>query len=55
MDKAYETRRLFLKNKCKTFTLMKQLRDLDANGLGEREVLNKIYDYLISKYHLGSD
>ena len=55
MDKAYETRRLFLKDKCKTFTLTKQLRDLDANGLGEREVLNKIYDYLISKYHLGSD
>lgn len=55
MDKAYETRRLFLKDKCKTFTLTKQLRDLDANGLGEREVLNKIYDYLISKYHLGND
>ena len=55
VDKAYETRRLFLKDKCKTFTLTKQLRDLDANGLGEREVLNKIYDHLISKYHLGSD
>lgn len=55
IDKAYETRRLFLKDKCKTFTLTKQLRDLDANGLGEREVLNKIYDYLIFKYHLGSD
>ena len=55
IDRAYETRRLFLKDKCKTFTLTKQLRDLDANGLGEREVLNKIYDYLISKYHLGSD
>lgn len=55
MDKAYETRRLFLKDKCKTFTLTKQLRDLGANGLGEREVLNKIYDYLISKYHLGND
>lgn len=55
MDKAYETRRLFLKDKCKTFTLTKQLRDLDANGLGEREVLNKIYDYLIAKYHLGND
>lgn len=55
MDKTYETRRLFLKDKCKTFTLTKQLRDLDANGLGEREVLNKIYDYLISKYHLGND
>ena len=55
MDKAYETRRLFLKDKCKTFTLTKQLRNLDANGLGEREVLNKIYDHLVAKYHLGND
>lgn len=55
MDKAYETRRLFLKDKCKTFTLTKELRDLDSNGLGEREVLNKIYDHLIAKYHLGAD
>lgn len=55
MDKAYETRRLFLKDKCKTFTLTKQLRDLDVDGLGEREVLDKIYDHMINKYHLGSD
>lgn len=41
MDKAYETRRLFLKPVCKTFTLEKQIRDLDFDGLGEREVLNK--------------
>ncbi|WP_320990706.1 DEAD/DEAH box helicase family protein [Hungatella sp.] len=52
MDKAYETRRLFLKNKCKTFTLEKQIRDMDFNGLGEREVLNKIYDALVKKYKL---
>ena len=55
MDKAYETRRLFLKDKCKTFTLEKQIRDLDFDGLGEREVLNKIYDALVQKYHLGTD
>lgn len=55
MDKAYETRRLYLKDKCKTFTLTKELRDLDSNGLGERDVLNKIYDHLIAKYHLGTD
>lgn len=55
MDKAHETRRLFLKDKCKTFMLTKELRDLDSNGLGEREVLNKIYDHLIAKYHLGAD
>ena len=55
IDKAYETRRLFLKEKCKTFTLEKQMRDLDFGGLGEREVLNKLYDSLVEKYHLGRD
>lgn len=55
MDKAYETRRLFLKPKCKTFTLEKQLRDLDSQGLGEREVLQKVYEYLVQTYKLGYD
>lgn len=53
MDKAYETRRLFLKDKCKNFTLEKQIRDLDFSILGEREILNKVYDFLVKKYHLG--
>ena len=55
MDKAYETRRLFLKDKCKTFTLEKEIRDMDFDGLGEREVLIKIHEALVAKYHLGSD
>lgn len=55
MDKAYETRRLFLKDKCKTFTLEKEIRDMDFDGLGEREVLFKIYEALVAKYHLDSD
>lgn len=55
VDKAYETRRLFLKDKCKTFTLEKQMRDLDFGGLGERDVLYKLYDFLVDKYKLGSD
>ena len=55
IDKAYETRRLFLKDKCKTFTLEKEIRDMDFDGLGEREVLIKIYEALVAKYHLGSD
>lgn len=55
MDKAYETRRLFLKDKCKTFTLEKQIRDLDFDGLGEREVLNRIYDHFVKKHNLGTD
>ena len=55
IDKAYETRRLFLKDKCKTFSLEKQMRDLDYDGLGEREVLDRIYNAFVKKYHLGKD
>jgi len=55
IDKAYETRRLFLKDKCKTFSLEKEIRDMDFDGLGEREVLIKIHEALVAKYHLGSD
>ena len=55
IDRAYETRRLFLKDKCKTFTLEKEIRDMDFDGLGEREVLIKIHEALVAKYHLGSD
>ena len=55
IDKAYETRRLFLKDKCKTFTIEKQVRDLDFDGLDEREVLIKIHEALVKKYNLGSD
>ena len=54
MDKAYETRRLFLKEKCKTFTLEKEIRDLNVGSLGERNVLNKIYDALVRKYNLST-
>lgn len=54
MDKAYETRRLFLKEKCKTFTLEKEIRDLDVGSLGERNVLNKIYNALVKKYNLST-
>lgn len=42
MDKAYETRRLFLKDKCKTFTLEKEIRDQDFDGLGERSIKSTI-------------
>lgn len=55
MDKAYETRRLFLKDKCKTFTLEKEIRDQDFDGLGEREVLYKVYDALVKKHKLSTD
>lgn len=55
VSRAYETRRLFVKEKCKTFTLPKQLRNLDFSMLGERDVLFKLYDHLKNKYSLDSD
>ena len=55
IDKAYETKRLLLKKKCEDFSLEKQMRDLDSQGLGEREILKKIYDHFKKKYKLGDD
>lgn len=55
VDKAYETRRLFLKDKCKTFTLEKQVRDMDFDGLGERDILAMLYNHMIDKYKLDDD
>ena len=55
MDKAYETRRLFLKEKCKTFSLEKQSRDLDNLGLGERDVMKKVYAHFVQTYKLDGD
>jgi len=55
VDKAYETRRLFLKQKCKTFTQEKQLRNLDIDMLGERDVLDLVYKHYVEKYHLTAD
>ncbi len=55
MDKAYQVRRLFLKDEAKDFSLVKELRNLDFDGLGERETLIKVYDFFKEKYHLGND
>lgn len=55
IDKAYETRRLFLKDKCKTFTLEKQVRDMDFDGLGERDILALLHQHLVYKYKLSED
>lgn len=55
LDKAYEMRRLILKEKCRGFTLKKQMRNLDLCMVGEREVLEKVYSYFVNKYHLSAD
>lgn len=55
LDKAYQVRRLFLRDEARDFKLTKELRNLDFDGLGERETLIKVYDYFKEKYHLGND
>ncbi len=55
LDKAYQVRRLFLREEARDFKLTKELRNLDFDGLGERETLIKVYDYFKEKYHLGND
>ena len=36
------------------FLFQKEIRDLDVGSLGERNVLNKIYDALVRKYNLST-
>lgn len=55
LDKAYQVRRLFLKDEAKELSLVKELRNLDFDGLGERETLMKVYEHFKEKYNLGSN
>ena len=55
IEKSYEKRHLYLKEKAKTFTLVRETRDLDYAGLGEREVLERIYNYFVAAYSLTDD
>lgn len=55
LDKAYQVRRLFLKDEAKDFKLVKEMRDLDFDGLGERETLQKVYEYFTTTYNLGAN
>lgn len=52
---AYEVRRLFLKDKCKTFTFKKELRNRDYQYVNEKEVRDKSYTFFRDKYKLTND
>lgn len=53
LDKAYQVRKLFLKDEYKEFELTKEMRNLDIDqGIGEREMLDMVYKHLTEKYHL---
>lgn len=55
MSNSFETTRLFLKDKCKTFQLEKELRDLDYDGIGLADIYDNIYEFYVEKYGLVKD
>ena len=54
MDKAYQVRKLFLRDEAKDFKMTKEVRNLDFDGLGEKETLEKVHAYFKDKYKLGT-
>lgn len=50
---AYEVKRVFLKDKCKDFALVKEYRNKDHDYVDEVSVRDKAYDFLKNKYALG--
>lgn len=54
-DRNLETKTIFLKQKCRNFMLKKEVKNNEYCGLGERETLVKIYDFLLKKYKLTSN
>lgn len=51
---SYEVKRLFLKDKCKNFELVKQYRNNDYNAIDDLLVRELAYDYFTKKYKLGT-
>lgn len=49
---TFDVKRVHLKEKCKTFTLEKQMKDLDFDGLGERETYKIAHQFFKDKYNL---
>lgn len=52
---TYQTKRLFLKSKGKTFQIPKESRDINYKGIGMKEIYDNLYMYYIDKYKLSED
>lgn len=52
---AYEIKRVFLKDKAKNFTLVKEVRNNEYSYVNELEARDKIYRYFVEKYKLTND
>lgn len=51
---AYETQRLFLKDKAKRIELVKETMNRDFSGLGSGDVAKKLSEFIKKKYKLGN-
>lgn len=49
---SFQRKTVFLKEKCKTFTLQKEIKDEALQGLGERETCQIVYKHFVEKYGL---
>lgn len=52
---AYEIRRIFLKDKAKSFEMIKEVRNQDFQYVNELEVRDRAYNYFVNTYKLGKD
>lgn len=51
---AFETQRVFLKEKAKSIKLIKELRNLDGSFVDEQYIRNKVYEFFKNKYNLSN-
>lgn len=52
-NKAYEKRPLQLKKDCEMFELTKEIKDPAYTGVGELNILEKVYKYMKDNYNIG--
>lgn len=53
-ERAYVPSRVFLKDKCKSFTLVSEKRSDFSSNIDEKLVMKKIYEFYVDKYHISS-
>lgn len=52
-NNVYEKRPLQLKKQCEDFKLKKEIKDSQYTGVGELDLLQKVYEFMRDNYHIG--
>ena len=55
IESSFFVKRIFLKPEFKDFKMIKQLRNLDYKGVGDRETYYMLYEFLFEKYNCSKD